>query len=113
MPTNLPPDGDSYISKGEIKKFDIRPCGTRHSLRLICKACKQARLSASNNRSRNPIIPHLREWIIDRDGNKCMECHTMDDLTVDHIVPVILGGKTNPDNLQTLCRVCNSRKGSR
>lgn len=113
MVTNLPPDGDSYLSGGQIRKFEIRPCGKRHSLRLICKECKQSRVSASKNRSRNPIIPHLREWIIDRDGNRCIECDTSEDLTVDHIVPVILGGKTNPDNLQTLCRPCNSRKGSR
>lgn len=113
MPSNLPPDGDSYISNGVIRKFDIRPCGRRHSLRLICKKCVEARDIASSNRSRNPIIPHLREWIIERDKNKCITCDAIEDLTVDHIVPVILGGKTNPDNLQTLCRTCNSRKGSR
>ena len=113
MPLSLPPDGDSYISNGHIRQFEIRPCGKRHSLRLICKQCKESRISASKNRSRNPIIPDLRNWIIERDGNKCVECDTCEHLTVDHIVPVILGGKTNPDNLQTLCRSCNSRKGSR
>lgn len=113
MSVNLPPDGDSYISQGQVRKFEIRPCGKRHSLRLICKACKESRISASKNRSRNPIIPDLREWIIDRDGGICIECSSEEDLTVDHVIPVILGGKTNPDNLQTLCRSCNSRKGSR
>jgi 5-methylcytosine-specific restriction endonuclease McrA len=34
-------------------------------------------------------------------------------LTVDHVVPVILGGaKFAESNLRTLCRSCNSRKGA-
>ena len=31
-------------------------------------------------------------------------------LTVDHIVPVSLGGKNTIDNLQPLCLTCNSKK---
>jgi hypothetical protein len=108
----LPPDGDSYLSNGEVRLFQIRPCGKRHSLKLICAECRKSRALAKMNRSRNPIIPHLREWIIDRDLNKCCACGATEDLTVDHVFPVILGGKTNPDNLQTLCRSCNSSKGS-
>jgi hypothetical protein len=33
--------------------------------------------------------------------------------TVDHIEPWIMGGKTNDENAQILCRKCNSAKGSR
>lgn len=32
-------------------------------------------------------------------------------LQVDHITPMNKGGKTTPDNLQVLCRVCNGEKG--
>ena len=31
-------------------------------------------------------------------------------LQVDHIIPMNKGGKTTPDNLQILCRVCNGEK---
>lgn len=34
-------------------------------------------------------------------------------LHIDHIVPVDSGGTHHPANLQTLCSVCNSRKGAR
>jgi 5-methylcytosine-specific restriction endonuclease McrA len=109
----LPIDGDKYIASGSIRLFQIRPCGNRHSKKLICKDCRNAKVLAKSNRSRNPIIPHLRDWILERDGNLCLKCGATEDLTVDHIVPVILGGLTNPDNLRTLCRACNSSKGSK
>ena len=42
----------------------------------------------------------------------CGKWMSKDETTVDHIVPWILGGKTNDQNAQLLCRECNSRKGS-
>ena len=35
----------------------------------------------------------------------------MDGFTVDHIVPLSLGGPNIPDNIQLLCQRCNSSKG--
>lgn len=36
-----------------------------------------------------------------------------DEATVDHIVPWIMGGKTDDANAQILCRECNSKKGAK
>lgn len=33
-------------------------------------------------------------------------------LTVDHIIPKSRGGSNNPENLQPMCRKCNSSKGN-
>jgi 5-methylcytosine-specific restriction endonuclease McrA len=42
--------------------------------------------------------------------NRCLACGSDEDITLDHIVPVSLGGKTDRDNVQPLCRSCNSSK---
>lgn len=62
---------------------------------------------------RAPIDPALREFIYARDGYRCLECGTPDDLSLDHIIPWSIGGPDTEDNLQTLCRPHNSSKGAR
>jgi 5-methylcytosine-specific restriction endonuclease McrA len=54
----------------------------------------------------------IRQTVINRDGC-CQMCGTEERLTVDHIVPRILGGDDNLNNLQVLCSHCNSSKGGR
>jgi hypothetical protein len=49
-----------------------------------------------------------------RDNGRCRACGIgdFDALQADHIVPASLGGEDRLDNLQTLCFVCNVRKGN-
>jgi hypothetical protein len=51
--------------------------------------------------------------IASRDGEKCATCGRTDNLTVDHVLALAKGGSNDIDNLQLLCRSCNSRKGAR
>lgn len=60
-----------------------------------------------------PIPPELREQVFARDGYRCLACGVSDRLSADHVTPEVLGGETVLDNLQTLCKPCNSRKGTR
>ena len=50
-------------------------------------------------------------WI--RDGGKCIECGSMDDIEFDHMIPFSKGGSCTPDNLRILCRKCNRSRGNR
>lgn len=54
-----------------------------------------------------------RSAVLKRDGHKCRRCRSTKNLSVDHIVAVYNGGDNSLDNLQTLCRSCNSSKGHR
>jgi hypothetical protein len=62
---------------------------------------------------RKSIPEDTRNAIFARDGDKCLFCGDTKDLCLDHIVAFSRGGTTSPDNLQTLCRSCNSKKGAR
>ena len=43
----------------------------------------------------------------------CQYCKSESNLSVDHILALINGGKNNISNMQILCRSCNSKKGSK
>jgi 5-methylcytosine-specific restriction endonuclease McrA len=46
-------------------------------------------------------------------GGKCAHCGATERLEIDHIKPIALGGTNTIDNVQPLCRHCNSSKGAR
>lgn len=66
-----------------------------------------------NHKMRSAIPKAVRQAVYERDGHRCLECGTTENLSLDHIYPWSLGGSDDIDNLQTLCRPCNSRKGAR
>lgn len=55
----------------------------------------------------------IRILVFKRDNYRCVKCQCTQQLSIDHIKPVVAGGGDEPDNLQTLCRSCNSSKGGR
>ena len=62
---------------------------------------------------KRPVVPEaVRNSIFERDGNKCVLCASTDNLQLDHIVSLSKGGKTEENNLQTLCEECNKVKGA-
>jgi len=50
-----------------------------------------------------------RSKILKRDGNKCVECGSSEELHVDHIRYGVMG-KEKPEDLQTLCKSCHGSK---
>lgn len=63
------------------------------------------------NKSRISRTNRLK--IYERDGHQCLRCETKKNLTIDHIKPLSKGGTNDLNNLQTLCKSCNLKKGSR
>jgi 5-methylcytosine-specific restriction endonuclease McrA len=51
-----------------------------------------------------------------RDGNKCQYCgkkYSTSELSLDHVIPRSLGGKTTWENIVCACLQCNIKKGGR
>lgn len=62
----------------------------------------------------NGIISTLTkdEWsaLLEVCDNKCLCCGRDEKITMDHIIPVSMGGTHTIDNIQPLCSSCNSTK---
>ena len=58
---------------------------------------------------RNKIGKSLRIKVLEKSSHKCEFCSNSNEneLEVDHIKPIVLGGKNNIENLRILCRKCN------
>lgn len=61
------------------------------------------------------VSKRLRFEILRRDNHTCRYCGMTAPasvLTVDHVIPVALGGSDEPTNLVAACRDCNAGKSS-
>ena len=64
-------------------------------------------------RKRNPRFSRYNLYL--RDMFTCQYCTTQFPqslLTMDHVLPLSKGGKTNWENIVTACRPCNGKKGN-
>ena len=65
-------------------------------------------------RSYRKSLAFSKKNVFRRDNYTCQYCGRMgSNLTIDHIIPRSLGGKTSWDNVVVACQACNVRKGNR
>ena len=99
-----------YVSKEEKRLADLA------SGRKSYRKHKESRLHYYRQLSykrRHAKGKHtLREWneLKERFDNKCVFCGASNQLTRDHIIPISKGGNSFIENIQPLCRSCNSKK---
>ncbi len=60
-------------------------------------------------RSRS-ISQEVKDKVWNRDGGKCVQCDSNEDLEYDHIIPHSKGGANTYRNIQLLCESCNRSK---
>ena len=72
------------------------------------------RFTGKSRTGRGSIPKTMRHDIYSRDGYRCQFCRQKfqhAELTIDHLVPLALGGLDEFINYVTCCRLCNQRKG--
>lgn len=57
----------------------------------------------------------VQEWLslCAHYDNRCLACGDRKPLAQDHVIPLSRGGPNTIDNIQPLCKSCNSKKGTR
>jgi 5-methylcytosine-specific restriction endonuclease McrA len=61
-------------------------------------------------------VKFSRRNVFIRDGLICQYCNTrfkFEDLTIDHVIPRVMGGGTTWENCVASCKSCNSYKGKK
>ena len=66
-------------------------------------------------RPARPAIAFTKKNILKRDSYTCQYCgqNGGERMTIDHVVPKSLGGRTVWENVVSACRICNLRKGNK
>ena len=99
-----------YLGRAHAIETDSR---TYHSEKLTMIAPTVVRLHNQVRRPM-PVLQISRKSIFARDSHMCQYCGAKHvPLTLDHVTPKDLGGKTEWNNLVCCCTHCNNRKANR
>jgi hypothetical protein len=106
----------------EPTDIDISKVTGNQKWRITWQGKELFNMEKSPKLSGSKRIAFTMEELINRDGKKCRKCGREEWLTIEHIVPVhfmrdmgIPDYETYDDkeNLQILCKMCNTFKGGR
>ncbi len=110
----------SYTSGGGMAQRSFTVPMTEETIAELIRTL-ESKLTASAfaKEQRTLMTKKLRDYIKKRDNFTCCNCGNSTYaepnllLEIDHIVPVAKGGRTEENNLQTLCWKCNRAKGDK
>ena len=71
---------------------------------MYCEKCQK---KLSPGRTKGLRNSKLRFDILAAQGHKCKICKTTKNLTINHKIPVCVGGSDDISNLEVLCMNCN------
>lgn len=89
------------INKEKIKLYKKTEKGN-----ILCRQIDFLRRTKIKER----ITYEQWEKIFYKFGKQCLNCGTKENITIDHIIPLSIGGRNILENIQILCKSCNSKK---
>ena len=96
-----------YNALSDEEKAKLKEIETERKL-----AEKKIAQEKEKKRSRT-ITQKVKDDVWNRDGGKCVECDSNENLEFDHIIPHSKGGANTYRNIQLLCQDCNRTKSAK
>lgn len=90
------------------RRYFATPGGHRVR-RKASQRCDRIRRAVKKGSS-GTFTPDEFEALCHAVGDRCMRCGAQVRLAADHVVPLCKGGSNGIDNIQPLCKPCNSKK---
>lgn len=103
----------SYISRGKVivEKYTDNFMSTFYNALKIPMVIRFVYMIRQVYKRR---VPWSKRNVMIRDNYTCAYCGIkMKNMTVDHVVPKVLGGKNTFENTVCACKVCNNKKGNK
>jgi 5-methylcytosine-specific restriction endonuclease McrA len=106
----------SFTSRIDVLDFYSEPwvVHTVSQSFAVPAVIRMVRLHHLNRANRS--VRFTRHHVFARDEFRCQYCRdsfSEKQLTLDHVVPLVKGGKTSWSNIVTCCVSCNQRKGAK
>jgi hypothetical protein len=107
---------ESYISiSRKLKLYDVN---TISEVRQYVRKCwykyrdylDHLRNEPRRKACRFTALKEVKEYVYGKYGKRCLCCGSIEKISLDHVIPIQKGGKDEVENLQPLCKSCNSRK---
>jgi 5-methylcytosine-specific restriction endonuclease McrA len=96
--------------KANVEK--IKAVHERYRVQHLPKMAEKAHKYRARKRS-NGVYQVSEKELIKLYSSPCIACGTTERVTVDHIIPIVRGGRHSIGNLQPLCLSCNSSKNAK
>ena len=109
-------DFDTWLEVSELRKqFEPHAHDWIKTIRLSIAVPRIVRLLFYDRLPRGSVTFNRRN-LYARDGSRCQYCgkrYPTSELSLDHVLPRSMGGKTTWDNIVCACVKCNVKKGGR
>lgn len=99
------PLAESYLTSGPVWVRLLKRRASKENAPIRASRLAEARARGKHTE---------QEWaaLVEEFNGRCVICWGRGVLTKDHVVPLHRGGSDAIENIQPVCRSCNSRKGS-
>ena len=67
----------------------------------------------TGERAKRAITQDVKIAVSARDGGRCRQCGSTEELHFDPVIPISRGGANTVANIQLLCGPCNRAKGAK